>query len=110
MVYSLYQWRDLCMRNRKKNIRDIIRTLLESRFDDVEIVSVNVRPDLDTDGDPVLFITIVFDGKKKQLDPRKTSGLVRRLLPKMKEAGEEGFPVFSFIAKSELGKIKPDAA
>lgn len=97
-------------KDRVQVISDMVRRLLHDRFDDVEIVSVDVRPDVDADGDRVLFITVVFDGKRKQLDSQKTSGLARHLLPEMQEAGENGFPIFSFIAKSELAKVKPDAA
>lgn len=97
-------------RSDEASIRKIVESVLRTRFGDVEIVSVDVRPDVDASGDRILLITIVFDAKEKGLDARETSSLARRILPKMQAVGEEGFPVFSFIAKSELGKLKPETA
>ena len=45
------------------------------------------------DGEPYLRIMIVFDGDQKALDPRWKSGLIRRIRPKLIEAGVEEFPV-----------------
>ena len=47
---------------------------------------------------------IVFDGVQKALDPRWTSGLIgliRRIRPKLIEAGVEESPSPSFVEKSE---------
>ena len=88
-------------------IERIIRNAIEQEFGDVEILSIKVRPDLDEDGEKVLFVEVVFDGNRKQLDARKTSGLARQVLPQI---GDEGFPIFSFIASSELGKTRAETA
>lgn len=88
----------------EEQIRDIVLSVLRSRFRDIEIHSIDVTTDLDEDGDKVFVVKVVFDGTGKTLDARETSGLVRRILPKMEEIGETGFPIMSFIAKSELGK------
>lgn len=89
---------------------DVIESVLKERFDDVEIESISIEHDLDEDGDAILLVQVIFDGKKKQLDARKTSGVLRHMLPKMAEIGEYAFPVISFVAKSEIGKTKPAAA
>ena len=46
-------------------------------------------------------ITIVFGGDQKKLDPGWTSGLIRRIKPKLIAAGIEQFPSPSFVEKSE---------
>ncbi|MCR9256964.1 MAG: hypothetical protein NXI16_12830 [Alphaproteobacteria bacterium] len=91
-------------------LADKIASALSDRLPNVEIVAVNVRPELDESGDEVLFINVVFDGKTEQLDAARTSKIVRHIRPMIQEAGISAFPVFSFIAKSELGKLKPEAA
>lgn len=94
-----------------EKIREIVTAALEELFENVRIVSVYVRPDYDQDGDRVLLVDVVFDASQgNRLDSRKTSGLTRHVLPKMEQAGEEGFPVFSFIADSEMRKDKPETA
>ena len=96
----------------EERIEEIVRSVLKSRFDDLEILSINVTPDFDEDGDKIIVVKVVFDGERKTLNALETSGLVRRILPLMEkigEIGETGFPILSFIAKSELGKTKPES-
>lgn len=94
----------------QRSIKEIVDSILRERFEGVDIVSINVRPDKDDDGDDILVIDVVFDGKAKSLDASKTSGLVRRMIPEIQESGVRGFPILSFIAKSELRKKRPEAA
>ena len=47
-----------------------------------------------------LLTKAIFD--KDRLGAEQTSGLMRRLRPKLTEVGTEAFPIISFIAKSEL--------
>jgi len=95
--------------DREQAVHDIIKSVLEDRFRNVNILSINVMPDIDEHGDQVLFVTVVFDGEKKRLDTKETSSLARRVLPRMEEIGDDRFPIFSFIAKSELRNVHPDS-
>lgn len=92
----------------EERIKEIVREVLSSRFEGVQIVSVSTRADVDEDGDDIIAIDIVFDGKEKRLDSRQTSTIARRVIPKMREIGEGAFPIFSFIAQSEIGKLRPE--
>lgn len=94
----------------QEKIKDLVGTVISERFDNMDIVAINVRPDFDDDGDDIITISVIFDGNKRKLDPKKTSSVLRYLLPKIRAAGERGFPVMSFIAKSELGSVSPEAA
>ncbi len=95
----------------ERKIINIIKADLQKRFEDVEIVSINVVPEVDEDGDDVLFVSVVFDAKeRKRLDPRKTSAMARSIVPQLMSAGEDAFPVFSFIRKSEWREKSPEAA
>ena len=93
-----------------EDIIKVIKSVLRSRFRDIEISSIEVAPDVDEDGDKILAIKVIFSATQKILDSGETSGLVRRILPKMEKIGETRFPIFSFIAKSEMGKANPDSA
>lgn len=68
-----------------------------------EILSVHVIADLDHYGDEIFRVKIVFEPNSREglLDPSKTTGLVRRILPRLSEEGTEGFPILSFISASD---------
>ena len=91
-------------------VRKIVGDLLSKHLDGIEIVAINVHPGEDADGDAVLTINVVFEDKQKLLVPRKISSMPTRVRRGLLKTGEEGFPIMSFIAKSELGKVSPEAA
>jgi hypothetical protein len=96
-----------------KKLRDILKPLIESALRGVTILAVNLRRSENAYGDPVLWVTVVYDDtrrKGKLLDSKITVGMHDRVIPKLRQAGEEAFPVFSYVAKSDLGRTKPDAA
>ena len=94
----------------KQAVYDVVESVLKSRFRDIDITSIDINPDVDEDGEPVLAVRVIFSAHEKRLDAGEASGLVRHILPKMEEIGENRFPIFSFIAKSEMGKTNPDSA
>ena len=55
----------------------------------------------DGDGSIYLRIRIIFDGDPEDLDSTWTSGLIRRIRPKLLDIGVKEFPVPSFIEKTE---------
>ena len=75
-----------------------------------EIKSVHVISDLDHYGDDIFRVKIVFEPRTKEglLDSGKTTGLVRRILPKLSEKGVEGFPILSFISASDYKDYRKD--
>jgi hypothetical protein len=96
-----------------KELRDLLRPLIERALRNVKVLAVNIRRDLNQYDDPVLWITVVYDDsrrKGKLLDPKVTIRMHDRVRPKLLDSGEEAFPVFSYVAKSDLGKSKPEAA
>ncbi len=94
-------------RENKERVKTIVRETLAERFADDEFVFdpirvVSVVDEFgDGDGEEYLRIIIVFDGDQKLLDPGWTSSLIRRIEPKLIEAGIEKFPSPSFVEKSE---------
>ena len=95
----------------RDKVADIVRETLAERFagefvfDPIKVIPA-VDEFGDGDGEPYLRIMIVFDGDQKALDPRWTSGLIRRIRPKLIEAGVEQFPSPSFVGKSEWPRLE----
>ena len=95
----------------RDKVAEIVRETLTERFaDELVFDPIRVIPAVDEygdgDGQPYLRIMIVFDGDQKALDPRWTSGLIRRIRPKLLEAGVEEFPSPSFVEKSEWPRLQ----
>ena len=89
-------------------LKSVIEAVVRNRFDDVEIVAVDIKPDVDEDGDRVLLVEIVFDADSGRLDAGRASGLVRHMLPKIADLGEQAFPILSFISKSDYRNLKAE--
>lgn len=83
-------------------VEQIIEEVARETIGD-EIQSVHVVSDLDYDGEKIFRVKIIFESSREdgQLDPNKTTGLVRRILPKLSEEKAEGFPILSFISTSD---------
>lgn len=95
----------------ERTIETIVCGVIRERFGDVRIAKIDAKPGFDEDGDQVWYVKVVLENSDvNRIDARRASGVVRHLLPKMVEAGDNGFPILSFIAKSELGKHSPEAA
>ena len=93
---------------RDKIVRKIMRETLAERFTDDEFVfdPIVVVPTVDewgpdSDGSTYLRILVVFEGDWKKLDPGWTGSLIRRIRPKLIEAGIEEFPGPGFVGKTE---------
>ena len=94
----------------EKQIQAWLDELSREEFKEIKVVAINVRSDIGADGDKMFNVSLVYEGKPKRLNPEKTLGLTRKLLARLTKAGESGFPIISFIAQSDLGKTKPEAA
>lgn len=93
-----------------EKVTDIIRQTLDERFSSDEFIfgPIVVKPRIDYYGDEYMEITVVYEGDRKLLDPGWTLGLVRRILPKMKDEGIHvtNRPSKSFIPKHEWEEIQ----
>ncbi|HVW72669.1 MAG TPA: hypothetical protein VHC39_03440 [Rhizomicrobium sp.] len=94
-------------------VQKIVREALKERFPKIKIIAINVEEDEDYDGNEILRINVIFRAKEGDFDPARMHELPRLVMPKLKDAVETrgtGFPLFSFIAESELGKLKAERA
>jgi hypothetical protein len=94
----------------RREVREAIESVVREQLRGVRIDAVHVTPDVDQDGERLLRVKVVFDSKARGLDPRKTSGLVRHMRPRIAELGEQAFPILSFISKAEYRAAKSEAA
>ena len=94
----------------QEKVADIVRKMLTERFSGIAFGPIRVVPAIDEfgdgDGEEYLRILVVFDGDQKALDARWTSTLIRRIRPKLFDAGVEEFPSFSFISKSDWPRVE----
>ena len=92
----------------------VMEALLERFADDVAFDDIVVEHAVDDfgdgDGSEYLRILIIHDGKHVPLDPSWTSGLIRRIRPKLIEAGIEEFPSPGFIGRAEWKSYHPGTA
>ena len=91
-------------------IAKIVRKALTADFDKIKIVEVIIREELGSDGEEILRVYVIFEGAPKDIDTSKLSSAVRQVRPKLTEIGESAFPLFSFIAKSDVGAGKFEPA
>jgi hypothetical protein len=109
VLLRFWQCREKKMRD-TKNIAKIVKDVLASDFENIKIIEVRVRDDLDSDGDEVLRVDVIFEGSPKDLKGRSLAGAVRHIRPKLIEAKEGAFPVFSFISNKEISAGAFEAA
>lgn len=88
-----------------EKIAKVVKKTLAADFDKVKILDVMVKKALDSDGQEILHISVIFEGAPKDLDAAAVSGAVRHVRPKLSEIGVDEFPLFSFIASSDVGKL-----
>jgi len=81
-----------------------LKGIISKRLTDVKIISVGVERDVDSDGDDVLNVTVVFDAES-DLDAAQVVGLIRHIRPHLHKRGENGFPIISFISEKEAGGL-----
>src|SRR5262245_32505174 len=55
----------LKMRNLDSRIKKIVRDTLSHEFDRIRILEVKIHKDVDSDGDDVLRIDVIFEGQPK---------------------------------------------
>ena len=93
---------------RDAEIEAIVRKVVEPLLKGVRIVKVFAERALDSDGDEIIRITVVYEARAP-LNATAVAGMVRRLRPRLEEAAVEGFPLMSFVAKKEARELGLEA-
>ena len=93
----------------EQQVREIAETAFRSRFGDIDIVSVNVKPGFDHHDDPMLDVKIIYDGTVEQLIGPDMLKVRTEIVSKVWWDVEDspGWPYIHFIAKSDIGQRDP---
>lgn len=97
---------------RDETVKSIVRATIEERFahdfvfDPISVVPTVDEWGPDATGETYLRIIIVFDGDQEKLDPAWTSTLIRRIRPKLIEAGVAETFSPSWVEKSEWDSMQ----
>ena len=83
------------------HIADVVAEKLGRDFESIKILKVNVAQDVDRDGDEILRIEVVFEGKLKGADLASAS---RRLRPALEEIDGDLYPLLSFVSKVDYDR------
>ena len=89
----------------KKSVTRAIEEVVRRQIDMVPIAEVAVREGEDHEGEPSLFVRIVFDADVDDLDARRTVSITRLLWERLDELGETRFPYTSFISVQDYKEL-----
>lgn len=95
--------RDLATATQKVGeIRRMAERLSRDQFPDSRLDRVEVKPDLGWKGDPILWVSVVFDVpvERLKLDVDKTSAFTGMMRSRLEEMDIEAFPVMSFSSNT----------
>lgn len=88
----------------QEKAKEIIRSELTSQLiGKVRIESIRVAPMLDATEDEFLQISVVYEGNRKDLDPRLLNGLHQQIKPRLLALGIRTVPSVSYIHQTEDG-------
>ena len=93
----------------EQEMREVVEAAFKARFGNVELVCINVKPSVDYEGDHVVDIILIYDGKVEQLDGEGILRVKHEVHTKFDaDFGKPpGWPLLHFIAKSDIGDRDP---
>ena len=84
-----------------ENLEEQIKTVLSEGFSGVKILRVNVDDDVDMEGEDILRVEVIFQGRVKDLKPSFLTGAIRRVRPVLSKQHLYAFPMMSFISDAD---------
>ncbi|WP_269715819.1 hypothetical protein [Caulobacter sp. NIBR2454] len=93
-----------------EDIRKAIESVIHDRFDDAQIVSIDVKAGDEYEDDMLVYVTVVFDATAG-LDTGKTVSITRHTRDRLREySGTPPFPVYRFISSDDERGQQPAVA
>lgn len=86
-------------------LRAAIEDVVRRRFSNINILRVEVSEGEDHDGEPAVFVRIVFDGRPEDFDPAALTGITRHLRARLHSMHETRFPYTRFVSRDELDGV-----
>lgn len=85
-------------------IEQLVQRIVRAEFPDAQLQGIDVKEATDADGDPIMWITVIFE-TSRDIDAAKTPSLVRHLWPKLRAAKEPRFPLFRLMTSADARKL-----
>lgn len=85
------------MSDHVEKLRDLIGQRLAADYAFLRIADIKVREDEDTDGFPLLWVDVIYDGELAEQDVRGLMGLEGKVRSDLFSFHGDALPVFSFI-------------
>lgn len=90
----------------RKALERLVDKTVREHFTNAEIISVNVREDLDHDGDEIIWITVLYSSKEKnRLGTDLRTSFLSHLRPKLEEINIHAFPVMDYIPQMDGDEV-----
>ena len=92
-----------------QEVREIVEAAFHAHFDDMKVVRVNIRRGFDHEDDPVVDVTVIYDGKFEQLTGNRILNMRLDVNHKICRDAEDspGWPLVHFMPKSSVGRRDP---
>ncbi|MCY4048391.1 MAG: hypothetical protein OXF24_02260 [Hyphomicrobiales bacterium] len=87
-----------------KEIQTRIEKISKKTLPKGEFVKVRVKEYEDWEGEEILDVVIILEGKKK-FDAKKSLEMSRLVHDELVESDENRFPMFQFVLKEEAGEL-----
>src|SRR2546421_615845 len=89
-----------------QRINEIARTVAGTNLSSGNVVSVNSRPTLDSEGEPALRIIIeLIPGSVESITGQAVMKTLSEIWEKLQEAGDDRFPFIDYATSDELDEL-----
>lgn len=89
----------------KEKLKSEIEEVVRGQIHSGEVVSVSVDRGSDADGEEIILVHVIFNNKSNRIDAKETIGITRHVRDRLTKLGDDRFPIFYYVAKSEAGKL-----
>ncbi len=89
-----------------QDIDETLKRIVQQQLKPAKVVGLESERAKDHDGDPILYIRVVYEAKDDRLDPKKVLGLTRCLRQPLREIDSELYPVFTFLTEEEVKDLE----
>ena len=93
-----------------QQIHQIISDLVLKQFAQGMVGKITASEDVDSEGDAVIRVMVVYDPEKGAFEPRKLLGLTWAVREALEEVKINSFPIFRFVSQKDSKQLTDEAA
>ncbi|OLP60328.1 hypothetical protein BJF93_15335 [Xaviernesmea oryzae] len=82
-------------------LEKLIQAALSEGFADVEILRVHVVDDVEVEGEDILRVEVVFEGRARDIPSSFLTRAIRKVRPALSSVDISAFPMMSFISAAD---------